>query len=149
MLGYSYSLTTSNNENVNITSTANTGIVYSPSSGSTGANYLVPGVYIISIYNYLFFNNTTNVSLNVTYGIATNATTTPTSSTPVGQSIINILNVINPGNFHTYPNYPTFCITVTTAGYYYSYTQVNSIASYSGTGAGGYGTRILSITRVG
>lgn len=149
MLGYSYSLTTSNNENLNITGTGNTGIVYSPSSGSTGANYLVPGVYIISIYNYLFFNNTTNVSLNVTFGIATNATTTPTSSTPVGQSIVNILSVTNPANFNTYPSYPTVVINVTTPGYYYSYTQVNSISSYSGTGYGGYGTRILSITRVG
>ena len=148
MLGYSYSLTTSNNETLTITSTASTGTVYSPITGNA-SNFLIPGVYIISTYNYIFFDTVASANLSAVFGIATNATTTPSGSTTVGQNITNAIIVTNPSNFHTYPSYPTFCITVTTAGYYYSYSQISSITSYTGTGYGGYGTRILSITRVG
>ena len=109
---------------------------------------MIPGIYIISTYNYIFFNNTTSANIDITYGIITSATTTP-SGAFVGQSVTNNVTVSNPGNFHTNASYPTFCITVTTAGYYYSTSRVVNIASYSGTGYGGYGTRILSITRVG
>ena len=147
MLGYNFPVTTSNNEVINITGTGNTGIVYSPASGNS-TNYLLPGVYIISTYNYSFFYNTTSASINLSLGIATNATTTPTGSTPVGQVIANSVNVTNPGNFHSYVNYPTFIINVTTPGYYYGYTQITSITSYIGTGYGGYGGRIIGITRI-
>jgi hypothetical protein len=140
-LGYFYTIAT-NSESSQSTFPAN---AYSPSTGSS-ANFLTPGIYILSVYSYIYNANTTSTtSVPIEVGVYSNATTTPTSGSIQVDSILSGINLI-PSGVQTCTFFPTFTFKVTTSGYYYS-----KITASSGASNGNYvlGVRTIFIARVG
>jgi hypothetical protein len=140
-LGYFYTVGTAS-ESVQSTFPAS---AYSPSTGSS-ANFLTPGIYISSIFGYIYNNGTVSTtSVPVSITISSNSTTTPS----IGSSVIIITTggvTLIPTGINNIAFYPCYTFVVTTSGYYYA-----TITSNSGTTNGSYtiGVRLLSIMRIG
>ena len=139
-MGYSYS-TPTYNERTLLTTWPQT--VFSPATGEAG-NLLTPGVYIVSIYAYLFFSGASSTSSAFTVGIGSNTSTNPAGFTNVNSITLGI--GINPIGSGTYAYWPCFVFSVPSNAYYYTY--VSSIAGSLNAGSYGIGARTTSIVRI-
>ena len=118
--------------------------VFAPSTGVAG-NLLTPGIYIVTIYAFIFFSGVTTSTSAFTAGIARNV-----STNPVGFDDINNVSVgVGGSNIQTgtYAYWPTFVFTVPSTAYYYTYVTSSSGSMNAGTY--GIGVRTTSMTRIG
>ena len=124
----------------------NTGAVYAPATGSS-SNYLTPGVYTISVYAFTFFNGTvTSASVNLSIGIISSATITPSGTTSLFNT--NTAPEIRTVSTNTNTYFPTYTFTVTTANYYYVMNSVSSV-TLTGTSPGiTLGIQLFGLSRI-
>ena len=101
----------------------------------------------MSLYAFTFFSGTvTSASADLSIGIISSATTTPSGTTTLFNT--NMAPGIRDATNTTKTYYPTYTFTVTTANYYYA---MNSAPTVSLTGGGTItlGLQLLGLSRIG